>query len=268
MSWKPLHEAHAIDRVRILVQFNSPLTDKTLTKAASPATSKFRELGFEEIQRASSTIQNLMIPNQGAPMPPESTENGWVLKRSAAGVVEEEAGFRDGVFGYLSTEYGRWENLSKRFWDIFENSLTISLESIDIASVKLEYWDRFVFDGEATNADLNDLLLAFDPVIPRDVISGAALMHSHAGWFEDHVGSPVLVNRNIDVIEEHNAEQKLRICNIFTLVEFRPNPLIDSVQTCKDVLEHLHRRSLALFGSSVSEVQREKIGLNLKDYLP
>jgi uncharacterized protein (TIGR04255 family) len=267
MGWKPIHEAHAIDRVRILVQFNSPLTDKILTKAAAPATSKFQELGFEQLHRAESMIQGFMISVQPGPIVPEIAQNGWVLKRSSAGVLTEEAGFRDGVFGYMSTEYGRWENLATRFWDVFEPSLSIALDSVDISSIKLEYWDRFVFDGKPASANLRDLLVTVDPVIPESAVSGAALWHSHSGWFKDYNENVVLVNRNVDVIDEPSAEGPRRHCNIFTLVELRVANAIDSVQTCKTTLEHLHRRSLALFGSSLAETQRSNIGLNLTDYL-
>lgn len=267
MGWKPIHEAHAIDRVRILVQFNSPLTDKILAKAAAPATSKFQELGFEQLLRAESTIQGFMISVQPGPIVPEIAQNGWVLKRSSAGVLTEEAGFRDGVFGYMSTEYGRWENLATRFWDVFESSLSIALDSVDISSIKLEYWDRFVFDGQPASANLRDLLVTVDPVIPESAVTGAALWHSHSGWFENHNENVVLVNRNIDVIDEPSAEGPRRHCNIFTLVELRAAKAIDNVQNCKTTLEHLHRRSLALFGSSLAEAQRNNIGLNLADYL-
>lgn len=267
MGWKPIHEAHAIDRVRILVQFNSPLTDKILTKAAAPATSKFQELGFEQLLRAESTIQGFMISVQPGPIVPEIAQNGWVLKRSSAGLLTEEAGFRDGVFGYMSTEYGRWENLATRFWDVFESPLSIALDSVDISSIKLEYWDRFVFDGQPASANLRDLLVTVDPVIPESAVSGASLWHSHSGWFENHNENLVLVNRNIDVIDEPSAEGPRRHCNIFTLVELRATKAIDNVQNCKTTLEHLHRRSLALFGSSLAEAQRNNIGLNLADYL-
>ncbi|MFC5737732.1 TIGR04255 family protein [Sinirhodobacter huangdaonensis] len=267
MGWKPIHEAHAIDRVRILVQFNSPLTDKILTKAAAPATSKFQELGFEQLHRAESTIQGFMIAIPPGPIAPEIAQNGWVLKRGSAGVLTEEAGFRDGVFGYLSTEYGRWDNLATRFWDVFEVPLSIALDSTDISSIKLEYWDRFVFDGEPTSADIRDLLATVDPVIPKSAVSGAMLWHSHSGWFEDHNGSIVLVNRNIDVIDEASSAGPRRQCNIFTLVELRATQAIDSVHTCKSTLDHLHRRSLALFGASLTEEQRNNIGLNILDYL-
>lgn len=267
MSWKPIHEAHAIDRVRILVQFNSPLTEKLLTKAAAPATSKFQELGFQQLHRSESTIQSLVISPQAGPIVPEIAQNGWVLKRSSAGLLTEEAGFRDGVFGYMSTEYGRWENLAARFWDVFESPLSIALDSADISSIRLEYWDRFVFEGKAKSANVRDLLVAVDPVLPETVVSGTSLWHSHSGWFESHNEDVVLVNRNIDVIDEPSAEGSRRNCNIFTLVELRAVKAIEHVQSCKAALEHLHRRSLALFGSSLTEAQRNNIGLNIADYI-
>jgi uncharacterized protein (TIGR04255 family) len=267
MGWKPVHEAHAIDRVRILVQFNNPLTDKLLAKAALPATSRFQELGFDELVRAETATQSIMISVQPATAVPSVVHNGWLLKRSSSGMLVEEAGFRDGVFGYMSTEYGRWENLARRFWDLFEAPLGIAFDSVDVSSLRLEYWDRFVFDGDVKDANARDLLSEVDPALPKDVIEGASLWHSHAGWFEKHKDDQVLVNRNIDVLDEGAGSDKRRVCNVFTLFELRPVSSTGGIAETKDALEHLHRRSLTLFGTTLSEAQRTNIGLNLTDYV-
>lgn len=267
MGWKPVHEAHAIDRVHVVVQFNNPLTDKLLAKLTSSVVANFRSLGFEELTRADSAIQNIMVPAQTGVVMPEITQNGWILKRTSADKLMEEAGFRDSIFSYMSTEYGRWGNLVSRFWDIFEAPLETALESVDISSIKLEYWDRFVFDGAPQDADASLLLANIDPTIPASAISGNSLWHSHSGWFENHDDDLILVNRNVGLVDEAVASESRRVCNIFTLVELRPTKPIESVEKSKSTLEHLHQRSLALFGTSLSDEQRDKIGLNLTDYI-
>lgn len=266
MGWKPVHEAHAIDRVRVLIEFSSPLSEKQLNKFTAPITENFRDFGFDQIARAESTIQNIVLPPVGAGPITQQAQNGWVLKRTASKQLVEEAGFRDGVFGYMSTEYGRWENLASRFWDIFEHALTAAIDTVDVSLIKLEYWDKFIFAGAPADANLSALLANTDPAIPLEVLSGASLWHSHVGWFESHQNSMVLINRNFDVVDEHLADQVRRACNIFTLVELRQPREVSSTREVREILEHLHKRSLLLFGSSISEDQRANIGLNLEDY--
>ena len=255
MAWRAIHEVHAIDRVRVMLQFNEALNDKLLQKAATPVANRYAELGFETVGRAEGVIQTIVPDQNLIPLMPP-IRNGWVLKR---GNETEEAGFRDLVFGYLSTEYGRWENLENRFWEIFREALTIALESVDLAQVKLEYWDRFIFDGDPVRADARSLLADVDPSVPSTSVAGATLWHSHTGWFEQWEGNPVLINRNFDVIDQTIDGEVRRVMNIFTLVELRPNYSM-KVAEVEDGLKYLHDRALLLLGTSLREEFRRAIG--------
>jgi uncharacterized protein (TIGR04255 family) len=261
MTWRAIHEAHAIDRVRIMLQFNEALNDKLLQKATVPVADRFRDLGFESVARAESLMQTILLSGDGGPVQ-QPAQNGWVLKRAGA----EEAGLRDRVFGYLSTEYGRWENLESRFWDIFRDPLSLALESVNLTNIKLEYWDRFVFDGDPADADAKLLLESIDPAVPVGSIAGATLWHSHAGWFEARDGNPVLINRNFDAIDQSIEGELRRVLNVFTLVDLRPQQPVGSIEEVIAILNYLHNRSLLLFGNSIKEQFRDAIGLDLRNY--
>lgn len=261
MVWRAIHEAHAIDRVRVTLQFNEALNDKLLQKAAAPVAERYRDLGFETVERAEGPIQTIVLTQDLTPLKP-LVKNGWVLKR---GSTTEEAGFRDLTFGYVSTEYGRWENLETRFWEVFRDALSTALENIDLAQINLEYWDRFIFDGNPSAADARSLLAEVDPSVPPESISGATLWHSHAGWFEQREGSPVLINRNFDAIDQTLEDEVRRVLNIFTLVNLRPQRSMVLAEV-EDALNYLHNRSLLLFGNSIREEFRRAIGLNLERY--
>lgn len=116
MSWKPRHEAHAIERVRVMLRFKDPLTSKVLRKASADVVAKAHEFGFDAIMPAESVISGIQINLSGGDTPQKVSpqENGIVLKRQLEGSVIEEAGFRDGQFGYVSAIYGRWENYLSR----------------------------------------------------------------------------------------------------------------------------------------------------------
>jgi uncharacterized protein (TIGR04255 family) len=262
MAWRAIHEAHAIDRVRVMLQFNEPLNNKHLQRAAAQAVERARDLGFETVERADAGIQTIVLTESLAP-PKLPEKNGWVLRR---GNLTEEAGFRDLAFGYLSTEYGRWENLEARFWEIFREPVSVAMQGVELAQIKLEYWDRFVFDGKPDAADASLLLAEIDPTVPSKSISGGTLWHSHAGWFESYKGSAVLVNRNFDSIDQVIDGESRRVINIFTLVDLRPISSV-TVDEVEDIMKFLHNRSLILFGRSINEKFRQAIGLNLESYV-
>lgn len=262
MTWKPAHGAHAIDRVRVLVNFDDPIPDKLLQRAAGETTGRFEDLGFDSLSRADSSILNIILSGQAARTPQEP-KNGWVLKR---GGIVEEAGFRDGVFGYVTAEYGRWENLVSRFTDIFSAPLNLALQSVYVETVKLEYLDRFIFDGPADQADTSKLLPEVDPAINSDATAGSSVWHSYVGWFEQMLDGKALINRNFDIVEEEIDGKIRRVAKIRTMTDYRPASKIDDIDHIYVALDELHRRSLLLLGSSISSEAQEQIGMDLEDY--
>jgi uncharacterized protein (TIGR04255 family) len=244
-----------------MLQFKEALNDKILQKAALPVAEKYSDLEFETVERAEGPFQTIVL-TQDVPLVKPPAKSGWVLKR---GSTTEEAGFRNLGFGYSSTEYGRWENLETRFWDVFRAALTVALESVDLANIKLEYWDRFVFEGDSATADARLLLEGVDPSVPPDSISGTTLWHSHAGWFEQRDENPVLINRNFDAIDQTIEGESRRVLNIFTLVDLRPQGPV-TVPEVESALNYLHNRALQLFGASIKEEFRRAIGLDLERY--
>jgi len=268
MSWKPRHEAHAIERVRVMIPFKDPLTTKVLRSASADAVARAHEFGFDTLLPAESTIGNILITPSGAVAPQKVSgqENGVVLKRQQDGSVIEEVGFRDGTFGYVSATYGRWENLLGRLREVVLPTLQNVEQVADLASVKLEYWDSFHFDGDPANADTTHILEQVDASIPPNVVTGGSQWHSHIGWFEDIGGFQVLINRNIDVADRKGEADQVRSMTIYTMVEIRAGNQSLEIVDIEGHLDTLHRRSLRLFGETLSEVYRGMIGLNLADY--
>ena len=268
MSWKPRHEAHAIDRVRVMLPFKDPLTSKALRNASAGAVAKANEFGFDAIMPAASVVGSIQINLLGG-VPSQQVggvENGIVLKRLQEGSVIEEVGFRDGWFGYVSATYGRWENLLGRLREVVLPSIKNVEQVADLASVKLEYWDSFTFDGNPTDADTAQILGDVDTSVPTEVVAGASQWHSHIGWFENIGGFQVLINRNIDVADRESEAGQVRALAIYTMVEIRAGNQNLEIADIEGHLNTLHRRSLRLFGETLSDEYRQMIGLNLAEY--
>lgn len=270
MSWRPRHEAHAIDRVRVMFPFKDPLTTKLLSSATAEVIGKAYKLGFDAVSPAESAVTTINIAvGEGAPRADSgvSTQNGTLLRRHVDGSRVEEVGFRDGAFGYVTSTYGRWQNLSNRLKEVIFPALQKVEAAADLGSIKLEYWDTFHYEGEAAEADVSGLLNEFDNSLPKDVLSGGSQWHSHIGWFESGELGPILINRNLDVTDRAIGEGKsVRALSIFTLVEQRGERGSVPIDQIADILSQLHNRSLRLFGSTLSESYREMIGINLDEY--
>lgn len=206
MTWKPRHEAHAIERVRAMFHFREPLPKKILNDASAEIVEAAPKLGFDTVTPAESSIVTISLqPNATGKQEPAS-QSGFVLRRHVDGEVVEEVGIRDTRFGYMTTIYGRWENLSQRLEDVLLPALRKAEPAIELVSMKLEYWDRFLFDGAPEKADVTTLLEGFETALPADVLAGQSAWHSHIGWFEGEKASPVLINRNLDMLDQTNAD--------------------------------------------------------------
>lgn len=265
--WKPRHEAHAIERVRLLFTFREPIPSKVVAKSSYETRQQAYDLGFDAVGPAESSIATIKLQARNAPQTEPSARNGFVMRRHQDGALVEEIGFRDMVYGYMTKTYGRWESLVARL----EEALIPALDNIsDIAeldAIKLEYWDSFVFEGNPLEANVSNLLSVVDAAIPPDVRAGSSAWHSHVGWFEGNEESPTLINRNIDVVDTSNEEgQNMRSLGIYTLVERRSKSNPIDFQSVRDLIDGMHNRSLLLFGESLSEEYRNQIGINLEAY--
>ncbi|MBX9467057.1 MAG: hypothetical protein KL839_04015 [Rhizobium sp.] len=189
------------------------------------------------------------------------------MKRHSGGAFAEELGFRENSFGYVTTEYSRWQNFESRLRDVLFPALFEAAQYTDIAVLRLEYWDRFKFEGIPAQADARALFSALDGAIPLSSIEGRALWHSHAGWFEEFSGTPYLINRNLDANDFQDTDGAVKRCvSVYTLVEARlAGQDIGETEITRHLSE-MHRRSVLLFGSSILQEVRAQIGLKLEAY--
>jgi len=267
MTWQPRHEAHAIERVRLLFTFREPIPSKAVDKCSYETRQQASSFGFDAVGPAGSAIATIKLQANNPPQTTPSAKNGFVMRRHQDGEVVEEVGFRDMVFGYMTKTYGRWESLVARLEEALLPALNNVSEVAELDAIKLEYWDSFVFEGDPAEADVTMLLSAVDEAIPTDVCAGSSAWHSHVGWFEGDEERPTLINRNFDVIDTSNEEGKeMRSVGIYTLVEQRSGPTPLDFNCVQELINEMHNRSLSLFGSSLSEEYRDRIGIILENY--
>lgn len=267
MGWRPIHEAHAIERVRLIAEFSSPLTVKLLNKCAQRFYDAAESLGFDTKERVPGNVAPGFSISLNGFGPNVTDLNGYVMKRHSGGLFAEEVGFRENSFGYVTTEYSRWQNFESRLGDVLLPGLYEAAQYTDIASLRLEYWDRFKYEGPPTEADARALLSSFDETIPLNSVQGRTLWHSHAGWFEEFEGTHYLINRNLDANDFQDSDGSMKRClAVYTFVEARLAGQDVSEAELKRHLAEMHRRSVLMFGSAITEKVRAQIGLKLEVY--
>lgn len=263
MAWKTRQEAHAIERVRVMINFAEPVPSKLLRSATAGIVESANDHEFSSVEPANSGINILEIGPNTPPVSTHGQKNGVVMKRFMDEELVEEVGFRDLSFGYMTTTYGRWSNLINRLQTVVFPSLFELNTSVDLTSIKLEYWDSFQFEGDKSEADASLLLSGIDGTIPERVIQGGALWHSHSGWFED---GPILINRNIDLLDQKIDEDTVRVLGFYTMVEQRTSEDGFAIENTEQILNVLHNKSAVIFGESLQDDFRKMIGLDLENY--
>ena len=235
LAWVPIHGGHAIERVRLTV--------------ASP------DLGFNETSQVGSQVFDVHLEPGGQPRPVSPELNGWMFRRRAGEAVVEELGIRDGDFGYVSTQYDRWDGMRERLKRILVPAVEVALGVTDAGALKLEYWDSFVFEGTREDARASDLLSVRPAFVPDAAYDGPESWHSHIGWFERMRENRLLINQNVDTVDllgkDDDVERKA--LNIYTLTEQRFENWKLEAGNFWETVDFPHARSVRIFAASITE---------------
>lgn len=263
MVWRPLQPNHAIERARIIVRYNSVLPEKFLRKLSVDGESERLSLGFNNTNSREGH-QIAFGPGVQNTIPSEQQYFGWDWQKlstnnSPLEILVQE----DRSLIYESLEYSRWGEFSERFGKVSNPFLEAASEVVDVASVSLEYVDRFVFEGAPEKADPTLALKNLENVVEGEALTGRKLWHFHRGWFERLDDENVLVNQNIDAqdgtVPEGNSVRSLQI---FTKTELRLVPGSFSLVWLQNSLQSLHKRSKEVFAQNLTDDLIEKIGIH------
>jgi len=264
MTWRPLHSEHAIERVRLIVQFNEQVPAKVVRKmsdALSALRHETRMVGPTPVQGFGFS----MVQAEGGMIPqPQPVTNGWQFTRNATNNAPLEAVFFEGMtLTYETTEYQRWDAFKRRTKKVLDEVLKTACQSVDFQAVSVEYIDRFMYAGNATEARVDDLLRDVGPMLHPNAVSGKHLWHLHRGWFEDFKDGKVLINQNFDAQEGVVAGQKAptRSLQVLTKAELRADSLDLSIEKYEENLETLHNLTKSYFKAAIVETHYESLGL-------
>jgi uncharacterized protein (TIGR04255 family) len=263
LVWRPLHPRHAIERARIIVIFKGQLPAKFLRKLASESEERRLELGFSSMNwREGHTFK---IGNPAASVNSGPTQLfGWDWQNLSSGNVPLETLILENEnLIYETVDYTHWANFSSRFEGVALPILEKVLGLVDISNLVLEYVDRFVFDGPATEARAEGVLSEAFVGLPEAARTSSAAWHSHLGWFDEIEGHSMLINQNVDAQDGRFLADSpvVRSMQIYTKTDLRPIEYENGYEGLRSAMSAMHVKSKQLVYDILTPEMRQRIGM-------
>jgi uncharacterized protein (TIGR04255 family) len=219
-EFKPLHEAHAIERVLFVIQFQSPLSNDEFTKLLDIKDTLKADLPIQTDIKSLTLSFNATDPTESTQ---SETPSGFLLQSLAKdGSIESELRVEPAAVIYRTDKYTRWDEVwleAKKYLDLM---VPIYTSSVSIKAISLNFTDKFIWNGADSNCDPKVVLKTDSDYLCPHIFSSSNLWHSHTGVFiRDDEKTKRLVNVNVECIDEHreiNEGGTRRAIAILTIV--------------------------------------------------
>jgi uncharacterized protein (TIGR04255 family) len=264
--FNPIFPAHAIERCGITVLFKEPLPEKAFRRATARAAEAAAKKGFNQASVPQLGISiDVLTGKVGSADPAAGAgPQSFTLPDQSASLL---------VFPHLliwqNSRYVRWKPFVGQFQDIVTSTLSEFLESVSLAAVKIEYWDRFNWTGTWDEFDAAQLIRPNAMVVANGWVDWRRQWHSHAGWFHPVENCRRLSNLNVDVGEMVAQPSVV----VYTMMQDEPNIVgygqADATALDEKYvfarLELLHRDLKSLLGSVLQDTMIKRISLNAEE---
>ena len=247
--------------------FKGQLPAKFLGKLASDLEERRSKLGFSPTKLRQGRDLQFSAPVGGPPVSVKSGPDqlfGWVCHNLSDGNVPlETLVLEDQSLKYETVAYTRWTEFSARFEEVALPILEDVLELVDIANLVLEYVNRFIFDGPATEARAEGVLSEAFVSLPEAARTGPTAWHSHLGWFEEIEGHSMLINQNVDAQDgrARNDATAVRNLQIYTKTDLRPKEYENGYEGLRSAMSAMHVKSKTLVCDILTPDMRQRIGM-------
>ena len=215
-GFKPVHNAHAIERVSTRIQFAQPLNETDFKKIREVAST------FADDLPRQAEIQAVMLsfgPPGGPPDPP--FPEGFLLQNMERdGSVSSELRVETASITYRTDIYTRWRDVWLKAKEYFGILIPEFLNHSKIVSINLTYADKFVWDEEILECKPGSLLRNDSEYICSHVYDSSELWHTHTGKFL-RIDNKFkrLLNLNIDCLDEKQVSgNDRRVVKILTVI--------------------------------------------------
>lgn len=261
----PVHEAHSIEQVAFVLQFDRFLEDDAF-KAIVEESSK-----FEKQLPAKSMIQNFAIAF-GTPNSPPPNVHGAVSYRKFAtnGTLDTELRVERNGFTYVTTSYTRWNPTWQKAKEYLEALLIQYIKHARVSTISLSYTDKYIWRGTDNEFRPNLLIDEASKFVSHNIFSMEDFWHSHTGAFykvSPHVKR--LLNFNVDALEEPIQGKMNKVISLTTvLTDMLDQPGYESldsranlVDVFNESMQSMHNFSKEILKSTLATEVQKRIGL-------
>ncbi|MEP0146327.1 TIGR04255 family protein [Pseudophaeobacter sp.] len=244
MAWRPLHEGHAIERVRVTCTFQADIRLKFTQRLAGFVEAKRSNFQLGPMRELKGQGVVVQVGPNGAVNAKTEEAIGWTFQRTLPDQrVVESVSFENGTLSYEVAEYTRWAPFHQRVVALLEDVVEELSTYDDMAVLALEYFDRFVYQGPANESDPRAIFTLDSKMLPAAALDAGHLWHVHRGWFEPSSRGALLVNQNLDAQDGEFNGKPARSVAVMTKVEARSTHSQLSSASLTDCLPEMHTRS-------------------------
>lgn len=266
-QFEPIHDAHAIEQVAIVLQFANSVTTadfQEIRKMADDLKGDFP---------GRSPIQTFMVAVGAGGVMPANPAQGLVLTdTSKEGVITHELRLEHSSITYRTTMYTRWATIWGRASEYFNKFLPLYSLSSSLSAINLNYIDKFIWNGKSNEGDPRTLLRANSKYLTPAVYESNDLWHSHFGAFvKVDPLTKRLVNVNVDFIDENNdlnARRAVSISTVLTDIFNQPTYKLLDLKALEEIssfidqrAQELHTYNKEVLGNIISDEMIKRISL-------
>lgn len=264
-GFMPILPAHAIERCGITVIFDQPLPEKIYIRLRDDVVASLRRVGLTP--RTQQSLSFTVDAQTGRIIPQANPPVGPMHFGSNDGAAQ--LFYAPNSLVWHTNRYIRWRPFFSQYESVASFILENFLQSVSIASLQIEYWDRFLWTGDWASVNYDHLLDA-GARVARPPAHSLKEWHSHAGWFERADELRRLINLNLDVAEYASPTQgAVPSVGIYTMLRDEMNapgfgsvtPDEQSLTYLMDRLDKMHVASKKVLADTISDGMRKRISL-------
>lgn len=275
LGFEPVHEAHAIEQLTAVVNFDRPLADAEMLAAnqvmakfdsALPGRSEIRGVGFQFGPLGVMPIAT--SPGSDAP-------NGLVRTYiDPRGVALKELRLERQSVLFRTSSYTRWDKVWGEAREYFSELLPVFGEAC-ISAYSLVYTDKFIWRGGGAVGRPAEILRQNSPYVSPGVFDATDLWHCHSGRFiASENGAKRLEVVDLDCIDEMeiitSGPRPVRVVRISTNLTdqlahpdstAKQLPAAGGVGDLDQAFITFHKRLKDIFESIVTDEVAIKVGM-------
>lgn len=265
-TFRPIHEAHSIEQVVFVLQFDRPLEDGAFKQVSDISAT------FSEHLPAVSEIQRFAIAFGAPGSPPPPIQGGMSYRKFAPnGILDTELRVDRGSITYITSSYTRWNPTWEKAKYFINQLLTIYIKHARVANISLNYTDKYVWLGDSAAFKPDLLIDSSSKLVSHNIFSIEDFWHSHTGAFYKTSDSiKRLLNFNIDALDEPIQGRIHRVISLTTVItdmldqpnyvtlDYDSENLLDIVDTS---MQSMHNFSKEILKGTLTQEFQKRIGL-------